>query len=260
MTKLGITRGVGISTYNRGVQIRKVVEAVIKTAPRGTLIVVADDGSTDSTHYQITGIPGTDKTALPVVYIRGENKGVVANKNRLLTALRSCSFLAIMEDDLMPTEKGWWEIYEKAALNSGIHHLCRVQGKEVSGQSPDFDSYMSSHGCTPLYSSSCRGDLVFISRMVLERVGGLNSQFRGIGYGHLEWGERIYRAGLVPHPNQHWIDIKEARDKFIQVGDTSGGRFDTPKEEVEKQLERNRKVLAKLQKAGGDLFQPIHLE
>ena len=83
MTKPGITRGIGISTYNRGSQIRKVVEAVVRTAPRGTLIVVADDGSTDSTHYQITGIPGTDKTALPVVYIRGENKGVVANKNRL---------------------------------------------------------------------------------------------------------------------------------------------------------------------------------
>ena len=161
---------------------------------------------------------------------------------------------------MVPQEKGWWEIYEKAALNSGIHHFCRVQGKEVSGQSPDFDAYMVPNGCTPLYSSSCRGDLVFISRMVLERVGGLNPNFRGVGYGHLEWAERIHKAGLIPHPHQKWIDIKEARDRFIQLGDTSGGRFDMPEEEVEKQLERNRKVLEKLQKAGGNLFQPIHLE
>jgi glycosyltransferase involved in cell wall biosynthesis len=260
VSKIEITRGIGISTYNRGGQIRQVVEAVVRTAPRGTLIVVADDGSTDSTHYQITGIPGTDKTELPVVYIRGNNRGVVANKNRLLTALRGCSFLAIMEDDLIPQEKGWFEIYEKAALNSGIHHFCRVQGKEVSGQTPDFDSYMVSHGYTPLYSSSCRGDLVFISRTVLERVGGLNPNFWGVGYGHLEWAERISKSGLIPHPHQKWIDIKEARDKFIQLGDTQGGRFDMPEEVVKKQLEHNLKVLEKLQKTGGKLFQSIHLE
>lgn len=254
-----LSRGVGISTYNRGGQIRQVVEAVLNTVPDGTLVVVADDGSTDNTQHQVTGLTGTDLEPLPVVYIRGSNKGVVANKNRLLTALRNCDFITLMEDDLIPTEGGWFETYEAAVIQAGIHHFCRVQGKEVDGKSPSFDSFMGSCGCTPIYSSSCRGDLVFISREVLARVGGLNPEFRGVGYGHLEWSERVVKAGLIPHPNCKWIDIKQSRDKFVQIGDTTGGRFEMSDEELKKQLRYNKEVLQSVRLREG-VFNLIRFE
>lgn len=251
ISESSLSRGVGISTFNRASQIREVTEAVLATVPKHTLVVVSDDGSTDETPDKLLG--------LPIVYIRGVNHGVVANKNRILTTLRNCSLIALMEDDLMPQEGGWYEAYETALVNSGIHHFCRVQGKEVDSETPDFDSYMVSVGCTPLYSSSCRGDLVFLSRAVLDRVGGLNPSFRGVGYGHQEWSQRVYDSGLIPHPKHKWIDIKEARDKFVQIGDTEGGRFDFSEQELKKQLDYNKRILEKARKAG-KLYVPIKME
>ena len=73
-------------------------------------------------------------------------------------------------------------------------------------------------------------------------------------------GAGEFEAGLIPHPKQKWIDIKEARDKFVQVGDTTGGRFDEPEEDIQKQLEHNREVLSKLQGVGKKAFRPIYME
>lgn len=249
MTK--ITRGIGISTFNRGNQIRQAVEAVLATKPKDAVVVVADDGSTDKTPDELID--------LPIVYIRGTNKGVVANKNRILCALQNCTFIALMEDDLIPQEGGWFEIYERASIGTQVHHFCRVQDKEVPSKSPRFDSYLHSLDCTPVYGSSPRGDFVFLTNRVLQVVGGLNPSFRGVGYGHVEYSNRISKAGLIPHPEHQWIDIKEARDKFTQMGDTSGGRFEFAEEETKRQLEYNRNIMKKLEKQK-ELFCSLLLE
>jgi hypothetical protein len=70
--------------------------------------------------------------------------------------------------------------------------------------------------------------------------------FRGAGYAHGEWSSRVARAGLINHP-QRWVDIKEGRDRFVQVGDTEGGRWNEDEEVIKRQLSRNRGVLKELQ-------------
>lgn len=240
-----IKRGVAICHYNRQQHLNDIVSAVADTVPEGTRIVICDDASDP--------IPTID-----AILIKGKNLGVAANKNRALWALQDCHYICILEDDLKPTGKGWFETYEKAANLSGIHHFCRVQDKYVQEKSPEFQEFMKKHGFTPIYGPSPRGDLTFITRKVVERIGAFNPKFRGAGYAHGEWSHRVWGAGLIGHNNK-WVDIKEARDMFVQVGDREGGRWTLDKKALKKQLVKNEQVYKELQQTPYS-YLPLSLE
>lgn len=235
-----ISRGIGICTYNRGPNLGKVIDNVVETAPKNCRIVVCDDGSTDDTAI----VAGERKDT---IYLRGPNQGVAANKNRALFALQDCDFVAILEDDLYPTRPGWFELYENAVYATNIHHFCRVQDKEVEEVVPGFTEWLSKQGATPIYGPSPRGDFTFISSRVISEVGAFNPRFKGAGYAHGEWSNRAVKAGLIPHPLL-WIDLKEARDQFVQIGDQEGGRWLDDSKKIRNELKANANLLKDLKK------------
>lgn len=243
-----IKRAVAICHYNRLDHLEEIVEAVKATTPGNTRIVICDDGSisrdasTVSPHLSVSDIA----TRQNVLLVQGPNKGVAANKNRALWACQDAHLICILEDDLKPVEKGWFEAYEAAAVLSGIHHFCRVQDKEIPETVPAFSAYLKEANLTPLYGPSPRGDMTFLTSTVVERVGGFNPLFRGAGFAHGEWSHRVSKAGLIGHPLT-WVDIAEARDKLVQIGDTQGGRWDE-EEAVKQQIQRNRQVLKELRR------------
>ena len=253
-----INRGIAICHYNRTSNLEQIISKVQETAPVNCKIFVCDDGSDVGVHNNsIIESVETICSKLKIPCIVGPNKGVAANKNRALWALQDCHFLTILEDDLVPIKKGWFEAYETAACLSGIHHFCRVQNKEVEESVYDFHKYMTQNNLTPIYGPSPRGDLTFLTKEVIRRVGAFNPKFIGAGYAHGEWTERVVKTGLIPHPLKY-VDIREARDSFEQVGDTTGGRWGLPKEEINQQILRNKKVLKKLQRTGYT-FHPLVL-
>jgi len=240
--------GVAICHYNRTSQLEEIIQAVKDTVNNRVKIVVCDDGSeTWEEHYMENYThPAEIANRMGVLYVQGPNLGVAANKNRALWALQDMDFICILEDDLKPIKQDWITHYERAATLSGLHHFCRVQDKLVSTLSPDFDEYMKGKNLTPIYGPSPRGDLTFITRKVITEVGGFNKKFKGAGYAHGEWSNRVNRAGLIRHPNI-WVDIAEGANSFIQVGDTEGGRWDYQKR-TKAELEKNRAVRARLDK------------
>lgn len=243
-------RGVGIVTYNRGKYLGDLIESVLKTT-NDCKVVVADDGSTDETPQIVASFP-------EVMYLRGQNKGVAHNKNRALCALQGCSFVALLEDDLFPINSGWFEIYQTCARFTGMHHFCRVQDKETPEVIPAVSmAIYDAYGWHAIYGQSPRGDLTFITKRALQTVGGMHPDFRGAGYAHGEWSNRIARAGLIPHPLK-WMDIREARDSFEQRGDTEGGRFADDAAKIKQQLKDNRAVQKRL-KASGIVHVPLEL-
>lgn len=245
-----LNKGVGIATYNRAKHLGEVIKGVLDTVT-DVKVVVADDGSTDDTAYVVSQFKN-------VIYLRGPNKGVAYNKNRVLFALQNCSYISVIEDDLVPTSSGWFELYQKAAQYSGIHHFCRVQDKEIPEVIPTFSSDMANQGLTPIYGESPRGDFTFITKAVINKIGGFNSKFLGVGYAHGEWSNRAFNAGLIPHPLK-WVDIKEARDKFIQKGDTEGGRWNIDRKVIKEQLKRNRAIQKDL-KASRYIYAELDLD
>lgn len=236
---MSFSQGIAICTYNRGAKLEEVIAAVEKTKPGGSRIVVCDDGSTDNTADIVRKFP-------EVTYIRGPNMGVGANKNRALFSLRACDFICILEDDLMPLQKEWFELYREFCLGTNIHHFCRVQDKQVPETVPDFTAYCVARlNMTPIFGSSPRGDLTFISNLVIRKVGAIHPGFVGVGHAHGQWSDRVAASGLIPHPLR-WVDVKEANEKFIQIGDTEGGRWNVPDDIIKEQIRKNaelRKIL-----------------
>ena len=250
------TRAVSIVTYNRSNRLEEMLEGVTRTVPTGTDIFVVDDGSTDDQSWIMIELI---KRRFPHVhYYRGPNLGVGANKTRALYFMKNHHFSVLLEDDLVPQEKNWFETYEAAATLTDIHHFSRVQDKQVPENCPEFSDYMkSAMNVTPIYGSSPRGDLTFITRKVITTVGGMNPAFNGVGYAHGEWSGRVAKAGLISHP-LHWIDIAEARDKFKQVGDTEGGRWDDDPKLIKKQIAYNKRIASRLEKRD-ELYCPLVL-
>jgi len=244
-----VKRGIAICHFNRLDKLGEILKAVAETAPPDARIVVCDDGS-DSIVWEGQG----DITVADIaqkhdaILLQGPNLGVAANKNRALWALQDCHYLCILEDDLVPTEEGWFQQYELAAQLSGIHHFCRVQRRMVPETVPAFAAFMQKNGLTPCYGPSPRGDLTFLTSTVVARVGAFNPRFRGAGYAHGEWSHRVHRAGLIPHPNK-WVDIAEPNNKFKQVGDTEGGRWNFDEKKLKQQLNRNKQIYKELQKS-----------
>jgi len=232
-------KGIAVLTFNRGNQICDIVQAVLDTKPNDARVIVCDDGSTDTTGEQLLRFP-------EITYIRGKNLGVGANRNRAVYSLRNVDFIAILEDDLVPTEKGWFETYMKFVLHTNIHHLCRVQNKFVDETVPDFTNWVKTNlSLTPIYGPTPRGDLTFISNMVIRHVGAFHPEFVGVGHAHGQWSDRVVAANLVSHPNK-WIDIHEVSTTFRQVGDTTGGRWDKNPEEIQKQVNINAALRKRL--------------
>jgi glycosyltransferase involved in cell wall biosynthesis len=139
-------RGVAICTYNRAKHLGLIIGKVLTSVPEDTRIVVCDDGSTDDTFEVVR--------QFPVKYFRGPNLGVAANKNRALYLLQDCDYIAILEDDLYPTQMNWFETYENTAIYTGIHHFCRVQEKRIDETIPEFTEDLQSRGVTPIYGPS----------------------------------------------------------------------------------------------------------
>ncbi len=243
------TRAVSICTYNRGRHIGEVIEGVLSTVPNGTDVFVCDDGSDHDQMPPLFDFPS-------ITVVAGPNLGVAGNKNRALWMMKDHHFSVILEDDLVPTDKGWFETYEAVSVLTDIHHFCRVQDKTVPESKPGFTAYLKAAlNVTPVYASSPRGDFTFLTRKVITTIGGFNPAFKGVGYAHGSWSERAIKAGLVSHPNG-WVDIVEARDKFKQVGDTEGGRWDHDQKQIKAQLKKNRLVAKQLKKTG-ELYCPL---
>ena len=251
------TRAVSIVTYNRANRLEEMLEGVTRTVPSKTDIFVVDDGSTDD---QSELMVNTINRRFPHVhYYRGPNKGVGANKNRALYLMKNHHFSCLLEDDLVPQKKMWFETYEAAATLTDIHHFSRVQDKQVPENCPEFSEHMAqAMKVTPIYGSSPRGDLTFITRKVITTVGGFNPAFKGVGYAHGEWSHRVAKAGLIAHPLL-WVDLLEAADRFKQVGDTEGGRWDEDKDTIKKQIRYNKRIADRLAKQDY-IYCPLRIE
>lgn len=117
--------------------------------------------------------------------------GVAATKNAGLAALMDlgCEHLFLADDDVWPVGAGWADPY----VRSAEPHLMHCWGR--SRFLRDDPARGVSVWSWP------RGVLLYAHRSVIEKVGGMRTEFLHAGE-HAEWSRRIHSAGLTAHPFQ----------------------------------------------------------
>lgn len=188
--------GIGITTFNRNAQIVDTLKRIRQLTPDDVKLVVVDDGS---------------KRPVPEADFRfSKNQGAPIAKNKCLELLEDCDHIFLFDDDTYPIAKGW----EQAYINAGINHL---------NYSFKY-SYEIVNGVRHLADPN--GCMMYFHNEVLKTVGGFDTGFLKYGYWHGAYSNRVYNAGLIPHP---FIDIVDSEKYIYCLDQSKKHRTSTPR-------------------------------
>lgn len=184
-----------IVAYNRSGNLARIIHAMKKLRSGEIQIVVSDDGSTDDT------IDLCHRCGIPV--LTGENKGPAGNKNRALTWFyyqTRAERLILLEDDMKICSQGW-----DAQWCEAIDRFQHVNWCAENIIARKRDRYVAGEGtvAAPYLLRFVTGQCMGFSRHAIEQVGFIDPQFRGYGYGHIEYSKRMARKGFGVQSHEH---------------------------------------------------------
>jgi len=174
--------GIAITTKNRESAFNKCIEYHFMHQPINSKIFVVDDGS-------------------DILYcdpdLRNEySKGIASSKNSCLKLMHEsgCDIFWLFDDDSFPLCENWHLPY----LESKQQHLCRTFYPSIRIEN-NISYHRISNGFAMMYTRHC-----------IDTIGGFDVKFHN-KYEHTSMSQRIYNAGLIPHP---FIDVVDS-DKLI---------------------------------------------
>lgn len=179
--------GISCITFNRPAHLEWWTKQVAETSPPDAVFHIANDSK--------------------------ERKGVAYRSNECLRELYNagCDYIFLFNDDCAPIKQGWCEFFIEASRASGQHHFMYL--KETPGVKRISDRvFFEVNKENPTYSvwgkmvefvsintySACNGVMMFLTREVIEKVGGFSPNFGLYGFEHANYTNRIHRAGLTP--------------------------------------------------------------
>jgi len=175
--------GIGICTCNRVDKLKNLLSTIQKTKCFGDLFV-ADDGSKDGTidFLKSTGVE----------YVTGVQKGVAINKNKIIYRFQDYDFIFIVEDDLIIKSKGWISHYIKTSQLFGLNYMGFCPGSRYG----NINVEDKKEDCV-IQTRQYDGDLLrVLTKKVVRVCGGYNPLFRGSGWAHDEFLNRVDKAEL----------------------------------------------------------------
>ena len=177
--------GIGITTYKRKDLLQVCLDKIHKHTPRPFKLYVAED---------------TDE----------ERKGIALRKNECLNALKDCDYIFLFDDDCYPVQDNWTNFFIDAHKKSGFHHFCYLTNKLHTEKSNYFidDLVIKSY-------VTCGGVFLFLTKEVIQKVGGFYNKYEFYGYEHLGYTLRIFFAKLIP---EMYLCI-ENTDKYLYAHD-----------------------------------------
>lgn len=191
---------VGITTRDRPDVLAETLAAFRSCSP-GIAVIVVDDGSSQP-------LPVTDVTV-----IRHDiSQGIPAAKNRCIAELwkLGAQHLFLFDDDTRPASSDWWRPY----VESPEPHLQHCWTHFHNGKPVDKMAVLHSNSRGVAYGWSM-GCMLYATREVIARVGGMREDFAPAMHEHIEWSQRIHSAGLTTWAFQ---DVPDS-DKFIHAAD-----------------------------------------
>lgn len=209
--------GVAISTHDRRDVFTESVDRWRQNMPAGARLVVVDDASREP----VPDIAGVDS-----VIRHDYRRGVAMVKNRCIAELidAGCDHLFLSDDDVYPRHPDWWRPYVESPEqhlmygwpgNNRQQHANPNWPPRIAGGDQLHDAY-----------SFPRGVLLYLTRGVVDTVGGMSTAHGVFSGEHVEFSGRVHAAGLTRWP---FADVKDshrlwyARDR--EIGNTAGSSF-----------------------------------
>jgi len=222
--------GVAITTHNRGKVALETFAKWKAMLPEKALLIVVDDASDEP-------FPNAD-------YRFSSNVGIARAKNKCIELLieKGCTELFLSDDDTYPTSPNWWKPYIDSP-----YPLLSYTFSSVGRGIQNGNRLIKRESAHKWYSNPC-GCMVYVSKIVIDRIGGYDIQYALYGDEHLDFAIRAKNAGLLPHS---YIDVAEP---LFYCHDQSGN-YRTSRTDKQAQLYLSRRRL--LQQKGSKAFFPF---
>lgn len=210
--------GIGITTRNRPAHLAVVLKQISKYWKTNQKIIIVDDAS-DGGEEKNVGIVATCVSEAILTYDAimyfccPQRIGIAKAKNKCLLELKelyNCDFFILLDDDAFPIKDGWCEMFIQARQISRQQHFLylKPQGivKKVSGithteqEGSQLDNLPVTRIDIDVYDN-CQGCIMFMTKKVIEVVGGFNPNYGIYGYEHASYSQRVRLSKLNSYGN-----------------------------------------------------------
>lgn len=190
--------GIGITTHNRNALVRDTLARLRQHTPADAKIVVVDDASEMPVKIKDTH-----------VYRFNENVGIATAKNKCLELLSDCDHIFLFDDDTYPIADDWFKPY----VESPEHHMMYLFENWANGTPVGDDSIVYSDSQHRAHSHA-RGCMMYVDKLALATVGGMDVRYGKAMNEHLDWSIRIHNAGLTTF---RYMDVADSEQLIYSM-------------------------------------------
>jgi GT2 family glycosyltransferase len=188
--------GIGITTYNRPDICQYTLEQIRRYPDGVDRVIVVSDG----TPLDQAALPDMDGLHVEIIQ-HAERRGVAAAKNSCLYALQDCDYLVLLDDDTFPYRADWMHRMIRASDLSGVQHFQYFPEQIEADYLAKYPEYAAiwrkDYDGIPVVSRRMiAGPMLFLTRRVLQTIGGFAPYPGKWGFEHAGWSQRISRAGF----------------------------------------------------------------
>lgn len=175
-------------------------------------------------------------------------RGVAHSKNRCLTSLAACDYIFLLDDDCFPLNNRWIPAHIEAHKKTGNHHFMYLT------DTPSIFKLGEREGIGRY--NNCAGCFMFLTREVIEKVGGFCKDYGRYGFEHAGYSHRIHKAGLTP-----WGGYLSLNERTVYSLDLDCDMYwgvevkpNVPPAGMEKLINENKKIY---QREKDIVYQPL---
>lgn len=180
--------GVGILSYNRLQSLAGLITSIRKYTDLTRTTIFVSDESTDPKVWEWL------KDQKDIIAFTNPRIGIAGNTNRLLRCLDRFKYKLLLNDDVEILANGWDIFYFNKMVDTNIKHFCYRQTGVYNATRP-----VANKSGIITVQDKPHGAVLAIHDDAFRKVGFMDESFGIYGYEHVDYSDRIMRAGFTPN-------------------------------------------------------------
>lgn len=183
-----ISVGIAITTRNRNEVLDLCMEKFAEHKPKCKFkFVIIDDCSDHPDRSDYSKI--IEKYPFAEYHKNPERLGIAKSKNQCLKHVKECDYIFLCDDDLFPISDDWYQFFIDHSERTGCQHFSYQTDAAWLGLRD------CKNGINEFNNSA--GVMLFLTKKVIETIGGYDNRMIGYGMEHSSFTRRIHDANLM---------------------------------------------------------------